>query len=55
MFLSAEVTDFERFNPTEYISKHQIELYKSNKKEVLEDLKNWWCFKKYAETKQVEF
>lgn len=41
MFLSAEVTDFERFNPTEYISKNQIELYKSNKKEVLEDLKNY--------------
>jgi len=41
MFLSAEVTDFERFNPTEYISNDQIELYKSNKKEVLEDLKNY--------------
>lgn len=41
MFLSAEVTDFERFNPTEYVSNTQIELYKSNKKEVLEDLKDY--------------
>lgn len=41
MFLSAEVTDFENFNPTEYISNSQIELYKSNKKEVLEDLKSY--------------
>lgn len=41
MFLSAEVTDFERFNPPEYVSHSQIESYKSNKKEVLEDLKNY--------------
>lgn len=41
MFLSAEVTDFERFNPPEYVSNSQIESYKSNKKEVLEDLKNY--------------
>jgi hypothetical protein len=41
MFLSAEVTDFERFNPTTYISNAEIESYKSNKKEVLNNLKRY--------------
>lgn len=41
MFLSAEVTDFNRFNPTSYISPAEIQTYKSNKKEVLNDLKQY--------------
>ncbi|HEM7796288.1 toll/interleukin-1 receptor domain-containing protein [Acinetobacter baumannii] len=41
MYISAEVVDFQNFNPTEYISARDIELYKSNKKEVLDDLKNY--------------
>ncbi|MFP0264146.1 hypothetical protein [Acinetobacter pittii] len=41
MYISAEVIDFQNFNPTEYISARDIELYKSNKKEVLDDLKNY--------------
>lgn len=41
MYISAEVTNFERFNPTAFISHTEIESYKSNKKEVLNDLKNY--------------
>lgn len=41
MFLSAEVTDFQNFNPTSYISSTEIEAYKSNKKNVLSDLKQY--------------
>jgi len=41
MYLSAEVTDFENFNPTDYISNREVEEYKANKKEVLDDLKDY--------------
>jgi hypothetical protein len=41
MFLSIEVTDFQLFNPPKYISDYEIEAYKSQKKEVLNDLKRY--------------
>ena len=41
MFLSAEVTDFDQFNPTINILSSEIASYKSNKKKVLDDLKNY--------------
>lgn len=41
MFLSAEVTDFQNFEPTQNISNTEVEAYKSNKKEVLNDLKDY--------------
>lgn len=41
MYLSVEVTDFQNFNPQTYISDQEIEEYKSNKKEVLNDLKDY--------------
>ena len=41
MFLSAEVTDFQLFNPSQDIDDSEIRLYKSQKKEVLNDLKNY--------------
>ena len=41
MFLSAEVTDFQLFNPSQDISNSEINSYKAQKKEVLNDLKNY--------------
>ena len=41
MLLSAEVTDFDQFNPTINILSSEIASYKSNKKKVLDDQKNY--------------
>lgn len=41
MFLSIEITDFQKFNPPEYIDYKEIKLYRNQKKEVLNDLKNY--------------